>query len=279
MSMSIGDTTNRQLDDVSILVNSCDKYADLWPVFFALFWRYWPDCPYPVYLGSNSLEYNHPRVRMITVGPDRSWAETTRKMLEAIPSPYVLWFLDDFFLVKRVDTEAVRGLVEEMKELDANYLRLRPAPPAKAEVPGHPFLRMIVPGAEYRCSLGIALWRRRIFLKLLKDGETAWEMEKAGSERSETLDGFYTTRETVIERTNGLEAGKWLRYNLPLLRREGLAIPPGHPVMTRSEHAARWMRENVSSPVLNTIYTVVKLIRKAPSGQRPASRVLDLPEK
>jgi len=37
----------------SILIPSCDKYSDLWRPFFTLFWRHWPDCPFPVYLGSN----------------------------------------------------------------------------------------------------------------------------------------------------------------------------------------------------------------------------------
>lgn len=43
--------------DVAVVVASCDAYADLWEPFFRLFRRYWPDCPYPVYLGSNFRTY------------------------------------------------------------------------------------------------------------------------------------------------------------------------------------------------------------------------------
>ena len=36
--------------DSAILILSCDKFSDLWKPFFDLFWKYWPDCPYNVYL-------------------------------------------------------------------------------------------------------------------------------------------------------------------------------------------------------------------------------------
>jgi hypothetical protein len=262
MGMDNSTTEKAHDQELSILVNSCDKYADLWPIFFALFWKYWPDCPFPVYLGANENMFKHSRVEMITVGSDRSWAETTRRMLELIPSPYVLFFLDDFFIYKPVDTAVVKSLAVEMKELNADYLRFRPAPPPDVSVSGHPRVGRIRPGAEYRCSLGIALWRRETFLKLLRDGETAWQMEILGSRRSEAYGGFYSTWDTIIERTNGLEAGKWLRYNLPLLKREGLVVPPGHPVMSRSEHAARWMRKKVLNPLLDMAYAMGKPVKQ-----------------
>ncbi len=41
--------------ELAILVCSCDKYADVWEPFFKLFFKFWPDCPYPIYLLSNYL--------------------------------------------------------------------------------------------------------------------------------------------------------------------------------------------------------------------------------
>ena len=61
---------------LSVLVISCDRYADLWRPFFELFWRHWPDCQGPVYLGSNFTDYSDPRVQTIKVNtiflPNRS---------------------------------------------------------------------------------------------------------------------------------------------------------------------------------------------------------------
>jgi hypothetical protein len=244
-----------------VLVNSCDKYADIWPVFFQLFFKFWPDCPYPVFLGSNEKVYDDPRVITICVGPDKSWAESAQTMITHLPTANLLWFLDDYFLWEPVSTFQVAGLFERFLKLKANYLRLRPKG-------GSDRLKRIVddeliellPGIGYRTSLDNAFWRREAVLNLLKPGESPWEMEFNGSRRSDRFAGFYATRSNVFHRTNGLERGKWLRYNLPLLAREGIEVPPGHSVMSRWEHLARAANRylwRVISPV-RPIYRFMK---------------------
>ncbi len=38
--------------EVTVLINSCDAYSDLWEPFFKLFSIYWPDCPYEIVLNT-----------------------------------------------------------------------------------------------------------------------------------------------------------------------------------------------------------------------------------
>ena len=45
-------------NSVSILINSCDAYEDIWEPFFRCFSENWPDCPYPIYLNTETKEYN-----------------------------------------------------------------------------------------------------------------------------------------------------------------------------------------------------------------------------
>lgn len=226
-------------DNISILVNSCDKYSDVWDIFFYLFFKYWEDCPWPIYLGSNFKQYQHPRVININVGKDISWADSTKKMLEKIPSGNILFFLDDFFIFWKVDTKKVKDIYETFIKLDANYLRLRNKPLSNVVVSQFPDIVELPKNMNYRLSLDIAFWKKNIFLELLKEGENPWQMEIEGSKRSAKYDKFYATKDWVIERRNGLEAGKWLRYNLELLKKEGLNIPEGHPVMTKYEDLIR----------------------------------------
>ncbi len=218
--------------DTSILVLSCDDYADVWPVFFTLFFRYWPDCTLPIYLGANQLRHEDERVTAICVGEDRSWAQSTRLMLENLDTTYVLLFLEDYLLTAPVNSTLVEALMGEMSSTVASFIRFRPSPPPDRPVAGRPLLGELSPGAPYRVSLDIGLWRRETLISLLEDGETAWDMEIVGSRRSDTLPGFYCSTANVFSRTNGLERGKWKRYNLPMLRKEDIPLPPGHPVMS-----------------------------------------------
>jgi hypothetical protein len=226
----------KKMQKIAILINSCDKYSDVWEIFFPLFFKYWPDCPWEIYLGSNTKLYNHPKVKPLIVGEDISWADSTRKMLEQLPYDNVLFFLDDFFIFWHVNNVKVMRLYEWFCNLDANYLRFRNDPPINIPVAGYPELVEIMPGEFYRTSLDIAFWKRSTFLSILKEGESPWSMEINGSERSIRFPGFYASREWVIERRNGLEAGKWKRYNLELIKKEGLIVPYGHSITGIVEH-------------------------------------------
>jgi hypothetical protein len=222
-------------DKVSILINSCDKYSDVWGIFFPLFFKYWPDCPWQIYLGSNEKKYNDPRVITICVGKDKSWAESAFIMLKEIPTQNILFFLDDFLIFWKVDTSKVVHYYDSFLELNANCLRLRNSPEIYNTVQGYNDLVERPKGESNRVALDIAFWKRETFMNLLKSGENPWQMESEGSIRSNKYKGFYTSKEWVIERRNGLETGKWMRYNLDLIRRENLVIPPGHKIRSRTE--------------------------------------------
>jgi len=82
---------------VGVLVLSCDKYVDIWHAFFTLFFRYWPDCPFPVYLLSNFKSFDHPHVKPILVGEDETWSISVSKALKKFPHDIALITLEDFF--------------------------------------------------------------------------------------------------------------------------------------------------------------------------------------
>jgi hypothetical protein len=223
--------------DNSILISSCDKYSDVWEIFFPLFFKYWPDCPWKIYLGSNEKNYNDSRVTTIRAGKDKSWARSTFNVLEKIPTNNILILLDDFFIFWKVDTPKVIHHYESFLKLNANCLRLRNSPVVNTTVKGFADLVVREKGEFNRVALDIAFWKKKTFLELLKLDENPWQMEDEGSKRSNIYDGFYSTKEWVIERRNGLEGGKWMRYNLDLLEAEGLAIPPGHKIRSKTEEA------------------------------------------
>jgi hypothetical protein len=231
--------------DLSILVISCDKYRDVWDLFFVLFWQHWPDCPYPVFLGANRLTYHDRRVTTLLSGEDRSWGESVRRMVEQVESPYILLFLDDYFLLRPVATADVASCLEALRKLRGGYLRLDPAPPPDRQVPGFSGLGEIEPGSPYRCSLRVAIWRKDVLLSLLRNGETAWDMELKGSRRSDELAvGFYATWKPVVRHDmEGVVRGKWTRAALRLAKRQGVTVDTvKRQALTRGETVIRRIR-------------------------------------
>lgn len=236
--------------DVGILIISCDRYADVWRPFFSLFWKYWPDCPYPVYLGANYKTWDDPRVQMILVGDDLSWAESTRKMVENVSHQYIMIILEDWLLTNPVNTRKINELLLNLVVLNGGYLRLDPSPRPDKKVSGFPDIGEIDRGAPYRVSLHIAFWRRDVLHGLLRDGETAWDLELLGSRRSDRLAvGFFSTWKDAIDYDKGgVNRGKWTPSAIRTAQKEEIDLDFSvRPRLSTIEAISRSLEGLVSS--------------------------------
>jgi hypothetical protein len=213
----------------ALLVVSCDKYRDLWVPFFTLFFRYWPDCPYPVFLGSNDETYPDRRVVPIAIGADVDWSTNLRRILDQIPLDGILLLQEDFLIDRPVDTERIRGLIGYAAEKGAACLRLMPIPGPEKPCADHLEVGEILKGAEYRVSLQAAWWRRENLAAILSAGESPWQFEVQGSRRSDSItEPFLSLREGIEfpldYYTTAILRGYWEPDAVQLCRRENIPV-------------------------------------------------------
>jgi hypothetical protein len=226
---------------VAVLVVSCDKYADLWRPFFDLFFHYWSDCPFPIYLLSNTASVNIAGVRGIPVGPDASWSDGLLRALAQIEENYVFLFLEDLLLTGLVDTSAVEAVLGWFVSSQGNYIRLSGFPPPDAALTDT--VGTVAQHTIYRTATVLSVWRRQMLAELLRPGESAWDFETAGSVRSEAHEGFYSTRRNYISVMNAIIKGKWQRAALRKTESLCLGFEVGaRAVLNRREQAALWLR-------------------------------------
>jgi len=213
-----------------LLVISCDRYSDLWRPFFTLFFRQWPNCPFPVFLGTNHLVYSDDRVKTITIGEDLSWATGVTSMIDRLESERVVIFLEDFLIQRPVDDAMVRRLYEiACKEERVACIRLSPLPPPSrlpdVAVPGYPELGIVEPGTPYRVSAQPAIWRTDVLRKFLIPGFTAWQFEEIGTQLSEKgSDQFWGPFRPAVVYDHGVEKGKWKPEGLRICREAGVSV-------------------------------------------------------
>ena len=223
--------------DPAILVVSCDHYRDLWEPFFTLFERFWVDCPFPVYLLSNTVTCSRRGVTALRSGRDVSWSDSLAAALRALPAEYVFLFLDDLFLVRPVENLELAHWFRWLEQRGGNCLRLNGSPRPDRRLDAR--VGVVSRGTLYRTSTVLSLWKRQVLLKLLAPGESAWEFEIAGSARSDAFDGFYATSTARLQVINTVIKGKWRRTALARVRALGVEPDLGRrPVMTRLEHAS-----------------------------------------
>jgi len=203
--------------DVAVLIPSCDAYSDLWPPFFNLWERHWPDCPFPIYLGTEKCEFVRPGITVVRATPGAAWSDCVRSYLEQIPAEYVLVALEDFFLRDRVSTGQIFRLLAEVERRGAHCLRLvpRPGPALAAALAENREIGELPVGAAYRVSTQAAIWRRESLLALLQPGESAWQFEVRASARADALfvDGFYGVfRAALPYGHHVVERGQWFPW-------------------------------------------------------------------
>jgi glycosyltransferase involved in cell wall biosynthesis len=194
----------------AVLVVSSDGYRDLWLPFFRLFRQYWPDCPFPVYLGAQTASADVPEVQTLHAGPGESWSGSLRCFLNQLDCENVLLLLEDFFLCDTVSTGKVLDQIAVLRKLEGTVLRLHPNPRPTISLGEWPGIGEQHRLAPFRVSLQASIWNREDLLGLLKDGESAWEFELKGTLRSqEQARGFYCTFQPAFPYRHVVEQGEW----------------------------------------------------------------------
>jgi hypothetical protein len=216
-------------NQVAILIPSCDKYEDVWRPFFILFFKYWPDCQYPIYLISNNLKYNDSRVTNITLGDDQGWANNLLKALPIIPERHLIYIQEDYLFKAKVDSDFLKELLAVMTKEELAYLRIFPCPGPDEPYKDYVYLGKIKPGSDYRASLQAAIWDKEVLLGLIKPGENPWQMEILGSQRSVdiTRDFLSLRRDSRLPISylcTGVVKGRWTKEAIKFLQTNNINI-------------------------------------------------------
>jgi len=220
---------------LGIVVASCDKYSDLWEPLFGELFRYWPDCPFPIYLVANHKQHLDSRVTTLLAGDDLDWSSTIAAALDQIEHSHLMFWIDDAFLNEDVETSKIETLFSQMVELDANFLRLRPNPRPNEKINSE--IGVLGSTAAYRVTLFATIWKISALKKILHPGESAWAFELQGTERSRSIVGFYTVLKDVFSYLHGVERGIWILPTARILESKGYRLNYLYRrCMSRSEH-------------------------------------------
>src|SRR5271156_6162995 len=85
---------------VSVLISSFDGYSFCWPAVCHGFDKYWPDCPYSIYLMSNTKDFPHERIQVLKVEGGKDWTARMFSALDQLQTPYILYFQEDYWITE-----------------------------------------------------------------------------------------------------------------------------------------------------------------------------------
>jgi hypothetical protein len=174
-------------NNCAVIVSSFDGYSDIWDPFFQLFFRYWSDCPFPIYLITNELEYPNPRVLSFKIGKDKGWSSNLINILNKIDCKYIIYLQEDYFLNDKVKNKEIINALHIAEKENVAYVRLSPKKEA-IQWKNYESIKLIPKDTSYLNSTQAAIWNKEALLSILREGETGWEFElKGGIERARKL--------------------------------------------------------------------------------------------
>ena len=225
----------------TVIVNSCDAYADIWYVFFELFRLHWSDCPFPIVLNTESESYCHPGApkdwiqsfQLYPKNANPKWTNRLIETLKGIETDYVLLFLDDDLIIDTVDTKRILQCIEWMEnDSEIMCFRALETGASKKYIPSEKYIgfNRDAPDA-FRSSINIMLCRKSQLMKNLIPGENIWEYEGNGMLRSRYWKGEYYSSQTgaplIPYNANmyggyGVWHGKWRENTIKLCKDHGI---------------------------------------------------------
>jgi len=255
---------------VSFLISSCDGFSDCWRPYYHGLHKYWPDCPYDVFIVTNIKDSGDSSVQAIKVGEDKGWSRNTLQALSEITTPYVIYTHEDFWISKRVQTNAIEEYVALMDKDNADYIRLYPCPEPDYEFGYDKRLGVLADHAAYRTSLQVAIWRKRVFKELIVEAENPWQFEVNGTDRSKK----YGSRFLSVKRfwdsdrkpfhygidyvCTAINKGKWSKEAKHYALQEGLSID-----FSKRPNETWWNDFERSGPLGASVVRICKMTGRA----------------
>ena len=100
---------------MTMLVNSCDAYEDLWQPFFTLLKRYFAPLDMRILLNTESKDFRFEGLNIECVHSSAAtYGERMTDALRRVKTEYTLLMLDDFFLREPVKMDRLHDLVRWM---------------------------------------------------------------------------------------------------------------------------------------------------------------------
>lgn len=226
-------------EKVTLLVNTCDAYEDLWQPFFTLLQRYFKPLRMRIVVNTETKTCCFPGLQIDMAHCDSSiYGVRMQAALQQVQTEYVLLMLDDFFLRAPVRTDRLEEIVSWMdQDRDIVYFNCDVTQAVvDCEVGRYPGYRRLPPGNRYTLNLQAAVWRTAKMRAYWNHAVSPWDWE----ERCNALtaahprDKFYCAlRENDRFMDYGYREGQWMGVChgqwvrddvVPLFEKEGIQV-------------------------------------------------------
>jgi hypothetical protein len=215
---------------VAVFISGSSSRHDVLERVLPSILKFWPDCPYPIFVGTNSPIGSWPQVTEVHSEP-QGWRAECSKQVGKIRATHLIVLLDDFLFQGYVDQPLLSSLVSQVTQSNISYLRLLPMGKSLRQRfasimrkhDGQQIQRIEEDRPFYSC-LQIAIWKKDHFESMLNLQGSIWDFEH---QRNPSVDHYSITGRSPFVYRHIVEKGRWLPDAKSLLRDAGLPTDLG----------------------------------------------------
>lgn len=192
------------MNKIALMLNTCDKYSDVWPVFFEQIKKNWGLENFVVYINTESKEYPNADFEIKYLhSKNTSWSGRLKNSVLSIDEEYIINIPEECIIEEKVDINLFRKSIEMMQKnkniASICYVKI---PGLKYEKDSnYPFIRRKYDYRNLICQQ-CCIWRKDKWIKYIKNNENPWEYEILGSARGIiNNDEFYCISDDAEEMT------------------------------------------------------------------------------
>jgi len=176
------------MEDISVIVHTCDKYKFCWDGWFYYFNKYWNyDLPWSIYFLNETVDVKYKNIIQIKTGPG-AWSDRLKIGLTEINSRYIFYLQEDIWLQKKVDHDLFSNLFKVIKNNNYNALRiLNKNNPKYYKLNNTPLFNGKIfkfkKNSPYLISHQPSIIKKDFLIKTLIPNESPWDNEINGTKR------------------------------------------------------------------------------------------------
>lgn len=224
------------MPEYAVFVSSSDSYSDLWPIFFRLFKKYWPEYDGKIYLQTQKKQFEYPglNIECTNVGVINGFGATLLAGLNKVTEDNILFFMIDYIFMGRVNASKVDEFYKHFYEENLDTFVLCSMPFQNVSLSKRIDCQVAEPPCPRRMfSYQVAFWKKSVFMSLILPHENPWISEWYGSSRAEKMKireesikaGWPIEDRPISYDPRGcLHQGKWLENAVDFLKKENLDV-------------------------------------------------------
>jgi len=175
---NVNDYNNLLKDKLTMVIQTCDKFSDLWEGHFKLLNKNWEDRQIETLLVTDEkTDRKFDKVKVFSAGSGLHMPGRMKEAIDEIKTEYVLLTLDDYFPINKIDAHKIYRLIEIMEKENLDYIRLFKGRMKRIKYDGYEELYKVDLNNDYAVNLYRGIWRKDFLAETVKPKMDIWLYE------------------------------------------------------------------------------------------------------